>query len=276
MEDLTTWLVTVRSVLGRSLGETWSASWAAAGFINNSTAVPADNMSKIALATSLEMYLTKNPDQERPDMQVTADVAGDYAGTMAGLQVEITDAKEALRVSDNVREPARAALVKLIKSLIGNLKIKLGPDDPRWVAFGLPMPSAQRTPAAPQNVSVATDSTGALIVSCESVALATRYRCRFLIVGVDTKYRMAFSGVDPMGRITSIAPGTTVQIIMQAVNGGAQSVASAPVVFTVPLPATAKPAVSEAELAPVAAIVPNGTGNGNGNGNGSHAVNRLS
>lgn len=53
-----------------------------------------------------------------------------------------------------------------------------------------------------------------------------------------------------------------------------QSVASDLIVVTIPItPVATKPmTVAEVELAPLAAIQPNG----NGNGNGSHAVNRLS
>jgi len=103
-----------------------------------------------------------------------------------------------------------------------------------------------------------------------------------MILGVDTKYRLVFSGPEAMGLISGIQPAVTVQIVMQAVNGGSQSVASEPVLFTVPPVAavTTQPAISEAVLAPLAAISPNGNsnsnGNSNGNGNGSHAVSRLS
>lgn len=279
MEDLTTWLVTVRSVFGRILGESWSAAWAAAGFINNSTAVPADHMKKIQLASSLQIYLTKNPSSQRADMQVTADVASDYVTTMASLQVEVTDAKEALRVSDLVRQPARATLQDLISTLLANLKKKLAANDPRWVTFGFPIPTSQRTPAAPQDVVVSTDSTGATIVTCPPVPLATRYRCRYLIVGVDTKYRLAFSGADPMGMISSIAPGTTIQVIMQAVNGNAQSVASEPVVFTTAAaPVISAPAAVQPEVMSFSAAVPasNGNGKSNANGNGSRIPARVS
>lgn len=261
MDELKEWLVTTRVVLGRSLGEKWSAAWAAAGFINNSTAVPADNMSRIALATSLETYLTNNPDEERTDMNVTADTAGTMAETLQGLQAEVTDAKEALKTSDALRQPARAAAVSVISTLIANLNKKLAPDDPRWIAFGFPMPASQKTPAAPQNVSVALDSTGAMIVTCAAVPLATRYRCRMLIVGVDTKYRLVFSGPQPLGQITSVQPGVTVQIIMQAVNGSAQSVASEPVVFTVPVVSAPTEAKTDlAQPAPVATVASNGNG----------------
>lgn len=72
------------------------------------------------------------------------------------------------------------------------------------------------TPAAPQNVTATLAENGAIIVQC--VPLATRYRGRMLIAGIDTQYRLAFSGVDPMDSIAGVQPGVTVQIVMQAVN----------------------------------------------------------
>jgi hypothetical protein len=54
-----------------------------------------------------------------------------------------------------------------------------------------------------------------------------------------------------------------VQITMQAVNGSAQSVASQPVLFTVPLPLAAQEvATPETELAPILAAGTNGHANG--------------
>ena len=62
------------------------------------------------------------------------------------------------------------------------------------------------------------------------------------------------------------------QIIMQAVNEGSQSVPSDPVLFTMPVAETeVRAAALLPEIAPLAAIAPNG----NGNANGSLAVSRL-
>lgn len=58
---------------------------------------------------------------------------------------------------------------------------------------------------------------------------------------------------------------------MQAVNGDSQSVASDPITVTA---TSARPSMTEAEMAPLAAIVPNGNGSSNGNGN--LAVSRIS
>lgn len=107
------------------------------------------------------------------------------------------------------------------------------------------------------------DSAGAVIVECPPVPLASWYRCRMMILGVDLKYRMVFSGSTPLGKIMTVQPGVTVQLVMQAVNGGAQSVASEQVVFTVPMPsAQAEVAAPEAEIAPLLAVGTNGHSNG--------------
>ncbi|MEO7318883.1 MAG: hypothetical protein ABIZ56_07850 [Chthoniobacteraceae bacterium] len=66
-----------------------------------------------------------------------------------------------------------------------------------------------------------------------------------------------------MGPIGGVAAGQTVQIIVQAVNGKSQGVASEPVVFTLP---GAKVAgfrnLSTTEEAPVTNEISNGNGNG--------------
>jgi hypothetical protein len=247
--------------------------------------VPHDNTSKIVLASSLETYFTNNPDNERADSDVTAATAGVMAETMQGLEIEVMDAKQALRTAEGVLNPARATAKNVISTLSANLNKKLAPDDPRWIAFGLPMPASQKTPVAPQNVSVTMDMTGAMIVSCPAVpGPVTRYRGRMLIVGVDTKYRLVFSGVEPMGRITTVQPGVTVQLTMQAVNGNAQSVASEPVIFTVPNVGHAltlaysgaeKPALLALEAPATTTDKPHKNGNGTSK-NGRRSVSRVS
>jgi len=112
-------------------------------------------------------------------------------------------------------------------------------------------------------------------VACDLVALATRYRVRMMIEGVESDYRLVGSSSAPLVSISGIAPGQTVQIIVQAVNGSLQGVASDPIEFTVSLPATK----AAAEAKPVLVIEPasNGHANGNGhrNGNGAHARGAL-
>ena len=273
------WLVATRSVLALQLGKRWSPAWAAAGFVGPTTKIPDTVEGRIALGNALETYLTDNPERERPDDDVTAAKAGEMTGAAITAQQGVTTAEQALKAAGDVREPAKADLLKLISSVIANLDKKLAKDDPRWLAFGLQLPSMQTTPAAPTGLRATIMGTQVLLEN-DAMPLATRYRYRGKIVGLDTQYKLLASRVDPMAVLEGVAAGITLEIIAQAVNGGSQSVASDPILVTMPTAAEAeeaKPAAaaSDAELlAPLSAIAPNG--NGNGNGNGSHAVNRLS
>ena len=68
--------------------------------------------------------------------------------------------------------------------------------------------------------------------------------------------------------------GSALELMVQAVNGGSQSVPSDSILFTVPVAEAA-----QVEAAPLVTALPNGNGNGNGQTteNGSRAtVSRLS
>ena len=138
------------------------------------------------------------------------------------------------------------------------------------------IPASITTPGQPVNLTAHPDDTAAIIVQCDAVPLATRYRWRMLVVGVETAYRLAASTTGPLGSISGVEPGKTVQLIVQAVNGNLQGVASDPIQFTVLIPAAK---VREAQPAAVLAetVSANGHGKGqrhghaNGNGNGAHS-----
>jgi hypothetical protein len=263
MRALYDWEVGARAVLTLQLGDQWSAAWAEAGFVAPTTAVPDTTEGQIALGRSLAIYFTDHPSSERPDDDVTAAKATELTDAAFG-QNGVATAKQTLRNADGARRPARKDLLYLMSTLVSNLNKKLAADDPRWLAFGLQMPGTPTTPSAPLNVTATLNESGAILVECDPTPLATRYRCRMLVVGIETKYTLVFSGVEPMGTISDVQPGVTVQIIMQAVNGSSQSMPSDPVLFTMPVVAAARAATTEVELAPLAAISPNGNGNGNG------------
>ena len=135
-----------------------------------------------------------------------------------------------------------------------------------WTSFGLQAPGSITTPGQPVNLAAHRDATGAIVVQCDAVPLATRYRFRTLLVGLQPDYVLAASSKEPLATIPAILPGQSVQIIVQAVNVSLQGVASDPIQFTVLIPAAkaveAKPAlvIETAELS-----------NGNGHANGVHA-----
>lgn len=254
------WLLGVSNTLATRFGTRWSTEWAQAGFINHSTGIPSRIEERLGLVVSLVKFFTANPGYEVPALQQTAAEGTALRTAALSAQTALGDAEVALSASGEAWTTAHATLVGEMRALIKNLEGKLAKDDPRWLAFGLNMPATSATPGQPVNVSAQGDEAGAIVVQCEAVPLATRYRWRMLLVGVETEYKLAVSTTEPVGVIAGVLPGQTVEIVVQAVNGNKQGVASAPVVFTVP--AAAKRAKSEE--AGTAGEHSNGHENGNG------------
>jgi hypothetical protein len=179
----------------------------------------------------------------------------------------VINAQGPLQTAGDALRNAQTALVDNMRFLIKILTGTLGKDDPRWEAFGLNVPGTDTTPAAPTGLG-ATQMGSELLLECDATPLATRYRFRRKIVGLDDKYKLVASSLTPMVMLEGGASGPTVEFIVQAVNGGSQSVASDPIIVETTAAAAAKPAPesSDDELAPLAAIGTNGNGSGNGDG----------
>ncbi len=267
------WLVVVRTVLAGRFGKDWSAAWAQAGWVGPRTAVPKSIKGRMALGFALKDYFTANPSAQVADMNITADVADDLTTAALTSQQAAMLAEQALKDADLARQPIKADLLKLISRVVLNLDGMLAKDDPRWLVFGLRMPATPTTPGKPTGLAATVMGTKVQL-ECDTMEYATRYRFRTKIVGVEDNYKLAASGTAPEAMLKGIAGGTMLEVIVQAVNGSAQGVASDPILVTMPATvAETKPAISEAELAPLTAITPNGSSNGNGNG--SHVVSRL-
>lgn len=261
-----TWLLAARLALVPKFGSRWSTAWAQAGFINNSTAVPAKAPDQLALIAALKTFFTKNPSYESPGTGVTAAKAGTLMTAASTAQtnlsnkaMELKDASDAWTLA---YDPLRDSAVQLIKNLEG----KLDKLDPRWLGFGLQMPGTNTTPGKPTGLVAHMDEDGNVIPQCDAQALATRYRWRGLIVGVETGYRLLASTTEPMASISGVMPGQTLQLIVQAVNENLQGVASDPVLFTVPPVAkslaTAEPVVETSHREVVSTNGSHGHANG--------------
>ena len=269
------WLAVTKNVLVGRFGARWSTAWAQAGFINNTTQIPTKIEDRIALAGRLVACFTANPSYEVPTMLVTAAQGATLEGAVQAAQLALTNAVRALAKLGQTWTDAYAALTNQMWLLIQILQSLLNADDPHWLAFGLPMPASPSTPGQPVNVTAQQDVQGNILVQCDPVAFATRYRTRMMILGVDVDYQLAASATDPIMTISGVNPGQTVQLIVQAVNASLQGVASDPIQYTVLITGArstgARAKVQEEEHAesPAARSHANGNGNGNGNGKGN-------
>jgi len=232
---LTTWLQTTRNILAGRFGNRWSTMWAQAGFTNNTTAVPNRIADRLSLALKLANFFTANPSYEVASMNVTAAQATTLRYAAVSADEALTAADVALKNKGDAWNTVCNTLTDTMRSLINILRATLNNDDPRWLTFGLDMPSTDTTPGQPLNVTVHLDDEANLVLACDAPVYAARFRWRGLLVGIETEPRLIGRSVDPIATVPSPLPGQTLQIIVQAVNfAGSQDVASEPILFTMP------------------------------------------
>lgn len=243
--------------------------------------MPENAEEKLGLALRLIGFFTANPGYEVPSMNVTAAEGTLWRNATVTAQQTLASAVVTLKSAGETDETAAEALRVEMRMLIGILAKVLGRSDPRWVAFGLNIPSANTTPGQVTGVTASdqgmlADGTSAILVNCDPQPLAQRYRYRMLIVGVETEYRLAASSTEPMASIKGMLPGQTVEIIAQAVNGSAQGVASEPIQYTVPLAVQKVTAAAPVSVIPTAEahvlevpVVSQERDGSNGHGNGT-------
>ena len=239
--------------------------WAQAGFTNHSTAVPPKSDARIGLAARLTAFFTANANYEVASMQVTAAKALALGNAVQATTQTLAFAEVLLSTIGQAWHGAHATLALAMRGLIKLLEVSLGKDDPRWLAFGLKMPATISTPGQPQNLAAHPDGAGVMVVQCDAQALATRYRWRMRIVGAQTEFQLAASTTDPMASIREVVPGQTVELLVQAVNGSLQGVASEPILFTLP-PARAAGFTNLATTEEMPAVSERSNGGGNGHG----------
>ncbi len=239
LAPLAGFLSRARGIFTSFFGPRWNADWAQAGFITPSTAVPRRVSNQLALCRRIADFLAANPTYENGESGVTAVQGRAAVAATVTARHNLAMALINLRARKTANEAAFRALYTLEFVLLKALEGALSADDPRWLAFGLKTPATRTTPGRPQNLRAIVGENGQVLVQCDPTPRATRYRCRMLVVGVQTTYQLAWSGSEPLGAIKNVMPGVTLQIVIQAANGGNQGVASDPILFTVPLAALA-------------------------------------
>lgn len=274
MSNVASWLTVAKSVLASRLGIQWSTDWAQAGFVDSSLQIPANADSQMALMLRMGEFFTSHSDYEAPAINITAAQATLLRNSALDAQQTLTAATVTLKSCGDSREESSTSFTSTMRNLIALVGVALAPDDSRWSAFGLNQPAANTTPGQPVSVTAHMDGNGNIVVECPAVPMATRYRWRMLLVGVQTEYQLAARSVDPVGLIKDVQPGQTARIIVQAVNGSSQGVASEPIEFTVLLPETAevKKPVTVAPAMELPAVVVSTNGNGHNGRNGHSTV----
>ncbi len=205
------------------LGDSYSTEWGAAGWPNNSVAMPSTQDERFSLVNSLKLYLTTNPTQESTDMQVTAALALACHTTLSNartaLDLKVTESGQAKATRDAAEENLR----KRMRGMITELETLLGPDDPLWHAFGLSRPADEDTPEAPSFTTATAGGSGIVLVDWDDPLRAERFRVWILVLGVDLEFRAVETVYDSDATLPGLTPGSTVKIRVTSANAAGES-----------------------------------------------------
>lgn len=228
--------LTGRKILSISWGDDWSPEWVQGGWTDASTAVPTSGADLEELCTALKTFLTGHPDYVVNTARVQF-VATRYANLVVAhdyAQMQLANAKVVEKQAKLARSGAEKALRDAIRGLIDVLAQLLGPDDPRWEAFGLNQPGATVTPGQPTDLVLSVSGPGKILAACSAVPLATYYRWFSKLEGVDTEFQFGGRTSDPMKEFPGQPATGTLQVKVAAANEAGPGVASAVASITFP------------------------------------------
>ncbi|MBI3415882.1 MAG: fibronectin type III domain-containing protein [Verrucomicrobia bacterium] len=222
------WCQQTRDYLKQYLGSSFNQAWVAAGF-HNSIAVESSDAFLATLLGNLQTFFGNHTSWEDAAHNITAAQALALATALTNARAGVSAGKLACATSKAPRDAAYDAMRACLSGLVAELKQLIGPDDSRWLAFGLNVPGAPSTPEVPQNVTVNNATPGQFQVTCDASPNATRYRCYLQRPGIDLRPVLAGSSPAPLLVLTNLTPGQVYQVYMSAVDDNAESAMSAPI-----------------------------------------------
>ena len=218
-----TFISNSRKRFSKFFGDGYSTEWGAAGWPNNSTAIPSTQDERFNLVNSIGLYLTANPTHASVDMDVTAAIATtiftDLSNARAALDQRVTD----VGVAKVARDTAEANLRKRMNGLISEVATVLEDDDPRWHTFGLNAPADPATPEPPTFTTLVPGVPGTLLVDWDDALRAGHYRVWIFVVGVDAEWRSVQSPADSDATLSGLTTGQTVKVRVTSVNDAGES-----------------------------------------------------
>jgi len=213
-------IASAKRVLENYLGGTWSAAWAEAGFVNNSTAVPKTIAERQASLGALQTYFTAHANHQNVPLQVTAAKAGTFFTALSDKRSTVNDVTRQAGQAKAERDAAVKVLRTRMTGLVNELAQLLAKDDARWYAFGLSRPVDTDLPGIPDALVITPGAAGSGTAYADwaDARRAVRYRLWKKVTGVDTDFVPVLTVTDSDATMTGLPVGATVEIRVIAVN----------------------------------------------------------
>lgn len=229
-----TLLTGYRKVMEGVHGRTFNAGWAAAGFTNNTTAVPVPHDERLALLAAMRAYLVAHPTYETnlpqpapaPALAITAAAALALHGQFTAARALINTTSADQELCKNLRDADLEALYQQVSGSIGEIRGQLPADDPRWESFGLNIPANPTPPEVVTGLTLTAAGPGKLLAAWLHARRATAYRVFQKVIGVDTEFHFVERVQDLEFTLKGLTAGQTVAVQVAAVNEGGDAAVS--------------------------------------------------
>jgi len=221
-------LAAVKKVLSITLGDQWSAAWAATGWVGPSLRLPANADERLGMLPGIKAYLTANPAFENAPLGVTATAAQAQIDALSAARTAVNDGNKAAGEKKALRETALDALRQRMIGLVRELTQLLEDDDARWYAFGLNRPGDPSTPAVPASLVLTVGGPGLVLADWADARRAERYKVQKQIVGTDADWIETTQVTDSETTLANLPVGATVKVRILAANQAGDSLPSDP------------------------------------------------
>ena len=177
-------------------------------------------------------FYVANPTRENLGSNLTATQAQALYDQLNAAANDVAVKRAQNQILKGLRDDASTQMQKRVRDVIRELEMKLDPLDPRWVAFGFNIPGAQATPDVPENLLAILIGPTAAALKWDASARADYYRVWKKVHGTNDDYVAAGSPADLDFTLENLPAGSTIDIVVTAVNSGGESAVSQVVTVT--------------------------------------------
>lgn len=220
-----------RDILKPLLGGEYTQAYDVLGLIG-SIMIPNTTEELLVVLEAFKAYFTAHPEQEDPLHHITAARCQVLYDQLLMAQNNVNTQVAAVDDLMDARDVAAEKMRKRIRGVIDEMAQLISPLDARWVAFGFNKPGATERPDIVMGLMATLIGPVTAALKWNASARAEYYRVWMKVHGTDGEYLAMGSPVDLDFTLENLPAGTTVDIVVSAVNNGGESQLSQVVTVT--------------------------------------------
>jgi hypothetical protein len=201
-------------------GAKYNANWQAAGWPNNSTAIPENQDERFTQLGALKLYFTANPAAESVEFEATAAICDTAHEAASNARQAVNVAESGLTTAKKTLADTLRTLRKRVRGLIVELGTLMADDDPRWEEFGLNIPANPSAPEGIEDLTLTALGGGKVLAQWPYATRMTGTRIMLKRIGVDDEPASAGTVAGLEKVLAGQTVGQTIEIFVIAYNDG--------------------------------------------------------